>query len=225
MKANENIPSLFVDDDVLAINKPAGILTIPDGYDPTAPHLRSVLEPEWGNLWIVHRLDKDTSGVILLARNKRAHRHLSLQFENRQIHKHYHAIIVGSPPWQEIEIDIPLRINGDRQHRTIPAQLTGKTANTAVCVLERFEDFCLVDASPRTGYTHQIRAHLAAIGFPILADVLYGKNLAISPSPIQRVALHSRTIQYTHPSIASPIEQTAPYISGFAEALEIIRGK
>lgn len=220
---SENFITLFMDEDLLVINKPAGILTIPDGYDPSAPHLRSLLEPNWGRLWIVHRLDKDTSGVVVLARNKKAHRNLSLQFEKRQVHKHYHAIVEGSPPWQEIEINIPLRVNGDRHHRTVPAQLTGKPASTSVRVLERFENFSLVDAAPVTGYTHQIRAHLAYIGIPILADTLYGKNVSYSPLPILRVALHSRTIQFTHPSNASMIDLNAPYISGFAEALDIIR--
>lgn len=212
-----------MDNDLLVINKPSGILTIPDGYDPSVPYLRSLLEPTMGRLWVIHRLDKDTSGVIILARNKAAHRYLSLQFENRLVNKTYHAIVVGSPPWHEIVVDIPLLVNGDRQHRTVPAQLTGKPAATSICVLERFADYSLIEASPKTGYTHQIRAHLSATGFPILADDLYGMKQGLRLIPIQRLALHAERIQFTHPVGEKQMDIAAPYICGFSEALDWLK--
>ena len=86
---------LWHDDSLLVVNKPAGLPSLPDGYQPTAPHLKSVLEPAFGPLWIVHRLDRDTSGVIVLARTAEAHRVLNTQFEKRQVTKVYHALVLG----------------------------------------------------------------------------------------------------------------------------------
>lgn len=216
METVPDIPVLFLDEDLLGVNKPSGVLTIPDGYNPAAPHLRTLLESRFGRLWIVHRLDKETSGVVLLARNQSTHKSLSLQFENRLVHKTYHAIIIGSPPWQRLEIDIPLRVNGDRQHRTVPAQLTGKPASTTVEILNRYEGYCLIAAYPSTGYTHQIRAHLAASGFPILGDRLYSKNDHTIPQlPIQRVALHANCIKFTHPALKKPQVISASYPPDF----------
>ena len=99
---------LYEDDHILIINKPSGLLTLPHGYDPTLPHLKSILEPTYGRLWIAHRLDRETSGIIALARSKAAHRHLNTQFQARKVDKIYHALVVGTPPWDEKRVEIPL---------------------------------------------------------------------------------------------------------------------
>ncbi len=169
------IPILFQDDVILAINKPAGLLSIPDGYNPALPHVAGCLAPLFGRCWIVHRLDRDTSGVMILARTPAAHRELNIQFEQRQVKKIYHAFVQGQPEWTTILVDTPLRVNGDRKHRTVAAPLTGKAARRISEILERFPWGCLIEAQPHTGYTHQIRAHLATIGFPILADRFISK--------------------------------------------------
>ncbi len=215
---------LYLDDDLAAINKPAGLLSIQDGYHPELPHVRQLLEPAFGRLWIVHRLDKGTSGALLLARNLAVHKLLNTQFEARQVKKTYHAFISGNPHWEELEVDLPLRVNGDRHHRTVVAPLTGKPALTKVRVLERFSEHCLIEASPHTGYTHQIRAHLAAIGFPIAADLLYQPPLtAPAPRIISRVALHSYQIKFLLPSTQVHQTITAPYPEDFAQALVTVR--
>lgn len=198
---------LAADKDLLAFDKPSGLRTIPDGYDRTLPTVASLLEPEWGRLWIVHRLDKDTSGVLLLARTPDAHRDLSRQFQNHQVQKVYVALCLGVPKWSEKIIDLPLRVNGDRAHRTIHDPNKGKLARTALRLLGSREYYSLIEARPSTGYTHQIRAHLALAGLPLLGDPLYayppawiGPRLdpAFAP-PLNRTALHARSITFYHP--------------------------
>ncbi len=171
------IPSDLViwhDDALLVVNKPAGLPTLVDGYDPQAPFLAGILKKDWDPLWIVHRLDRQTSGVIIFARTALAHRDLNIQFEKRLAQKTYHALVIGSPDWSEKSISLPLRANGDRKHRTVIDAQRGKAARTDFSLLETFADYALVAAQPRSGRTHQIRAHLAAIGHPIVMDLLYG---------------------------------------------------
>jgi RluA family pseudouridine synthase len=161
------------DEALLVINKPPGLLSIPDGYDPSLPHLAGLLQERYGRVWVVHRLDKDTSGVMLFARSADAHRALNQQFEERKTRKEYHAVCVGMPEWETLSITLPLRVNGDRRHRTVIDHQTGKPAETDAAVLQRLGVFTLVSALPHTGYTHQIRTHLAAMALPILDDPLY----------------------------------------------------
>lgn len=223
------ISILFQDGAILVINKPSGLLSIPDGYNPTLPHVAGCLAPQFGKCWIVHRLDRDTSGVMILARTTTAHRELNIQFEHRQVKKIYHAFVQGQPDWNSILVDTPLRVNGDRKHRTVAAPLTGKAAQTDFQVLQRFPWGCLVKAQPHTGYTHQIRAHLATIGFPILADALYQNLGSIQkakgskeapPPPIGRLALHAYTIHFTHPLAQIPVHFTVPYPPDLQELIE-----
>jgi RluA family pseudouridine synthase len=165
---------IFTDESLLVINKPSGLLVIPDGYDPTLPHVAGVLASRFGPLWIVHRLDRETSGVLVLARNTEAHRSLNTQFETHQAVKAYHALVAGNPVWQENEVRLPLRTDGDRRHRTVVDRRHGKQAVTRFQVLESFRGWTLLEARPETGRTHQIRAHLSALGLPIVGDRLYG---------------------------------------------------
>jgi RluA family pseudouridine synthase len=221
---------LYQDEDVLAINKPAGLLSIPDGYDLSLPHVAGVLAPQFGKVWIVHRLDRETSGVLLLARSLEAHRDLNLQFEHRQVNKIYHALIVGQPVWEEIEMDAPLLVNADRKHRTLVSKLNGKPAQTSLRVLSRFTDASLIEARPHTGYTHQIRAHLAFSGFSILQDKLYvnipgapirqSAGINFPAGLIDRMALHARSIACLHPLRHTPLEIEAHYPPDFLAALQ-----
>jgi RluA family pseudouridine synthase len=210
---------LFQDPAILVIDKPSGLPTLPDGYDKSAPHVRSLLEPEWGRLWIVHRLDKETSGVLLMARTPEAHRALNGQFDAHQVTKVYHALVVGSPEWDEQTFDAPLRPNGDRRHRTIPDP-RGKSAVTHVRVLQHLGAFTLLEARPATGRTHQIRAHLGFVaGLPLAADALYGCKLPPDALPIARVALHAYSLSVTHPVSETPTTFDAPYPPDFAAAV------
>lgn len=223
-------PNLVIweDESFLVINKPWGLRTLPDGYDKTQPHLKSLLSPIYGRLWIVHRLDKDTSGVLLLARSAEAHRSLNTQFEQRQVVKIYHALVIGNPTWDRIECLQPLRANGDRKHRTVIDFERGKPAETHLEVIERFAGYTLLEAQPKTGRPHQIRAHLAGLDFPIAEDLLYGNRAEPEQTPpiqcILRPALHAHWLSFKHPLTNEEVSFEAPYPEDFATALQYLRG-
>jgi tRNA pseudouridine32 synthase / 23S rRNA pseudouridine746 synthase len=204
---------VYEDAYLLAINKPSGLLTIPDGYKPELPHVSGILGSRFGRIWIVHRLDKETSGLLLLARDAHTHRHLNQQFEERSIAKTYYALVCGAPPWQEKVIDLPLRVNGDRKHRTTVDAQRGKPAASHAVLLERYTLAAWLAVHPTTGYTQQIRAHLAAEGFPILFDALYHRP-AHPPEPSMsfptRLGLHAYSIKFSHPVTSDTIQLNAP---------------
>lgn len=236
MKAQ--FPILYLDDSIIAIDKPAGVLAIPDHWDPEVPVAQQMLAKEYGTLLPVHRIDKDTTGVLLYARTQDAHRTLNERFSTRQVEKVYLAIVSGEPEHDEWEIDAPLRPDGDRMHRTIIDMSKGKPALTRFEVVERFRGFALVRALPETGRTHQIRVHLAASRLPILADALYGdaeplmlsklkrrwKGDAFEEKPvIARSALHASKVTFLHPTSGMRLEIEAPLPRDFRAALNQLR--
>jgi RluA family pseudouridine synthase len=225
LNAEVSIPILFEDDALLVIDKPAGVLSLPDGYDRDLPHLATLLAARYGRLWLVHRLDRDTSGVLVLARTADAHHDLNDQFRERQVKKVYHALIAPAPNWEEISAESPLRKDGDRQHRTVVDPQRGKPAKTEFEVLERFPLAALIAARPHTGYTHQIRAHLRALGCPILADELYRlpDSPTFAPPPIGRMALHAFSISFTHPSSGETLVFNTPQPADFLTAIAKLR--
>ena len=195
------------DDHLVVINKPAGLRSIPDGYHSGLPHVRAVLEPLLGRLWIVHRLDKNTSGLMLLARSAVAHRELNIQFDESKIFKLYHAVIEGHPSWSKQHITLPLLKDGDRRHRTVIDHQRGKRAQTNIKVLTKGDKRTLVAAKPFTGRTHQIRAHLAAVGHPITGDRLYGDADNIFNGCL---ALHAKKLGITHPITSRELQFEIP---------------
>jgi RluA family pseudouridine synthase len=216
MNVSSPLDVLYQDSSLLAVNKPAGLLTIRDGYNPDLPYAVRLLEPVFGRLWVVHRLDRDTSGTLIFARNPSVHRELNMQFENRLTKKEYHAWIDGVPDWEEAVLESPLLVNGDRHHRTILSVEKGKPARTEIEMIEKHAGWSLVLARPKTGYTHQIRAHLKAAGFPILFDPLYGPKPDRWPEKYskiktKRLALHAFILSIIHPVTHKPLAIQAPY--------------
>lgn len=220
-----NIPILFEDDSLLAADKPAGVLSAPDRWDPELPVAAAILAKGRGRLWAVHRLDKDTTGVLLLARSEDAHRALSRAFETRGVSKDYRALVRGVPDWEESFCDLPLSPDGDAQHRTIVDAHRGKPSRTVFRVLAAFRDFSLVEARPETGRTHQVRVHLAALGFPVACDPLYGDGKPVLLSSIKRrwkgdpfeerpllarTGLHAASVEFPHPVTGRTTRIEAP---------------
>ena len=209
---------LYIDDDLLVADKPAGVAAVPGGWETGEASLFEQLEAEHGKLWIVHRLDRITSGVIVYARNAEAHRTLSGSFESREVHKTYHALVVGCPDWNEYACRLPLRADVGHNHRTAINHSEGQAALTRFRLRERFRANALLEASPETGRTHQIRAHIAALRFPILGDELYR---APSTELIERPALHAWSLELEYGG--KPLAFNAPYPKDFQQALEKLR--
>jgi 23S rRNA pseudouridine1911/1915/1917 synthase len=217
---------IFEDEDLLAVNKPAGMTVHPAPGHPSSTlvnailaHCRDlsgiggVLRPG-----IVHRLDRGTSGVILVAKNDAAHLALAKQLKDRTVEKTYVALVEGTPKPAEGVIDAPIARDPRRRQR-MAVVAGGRASVTAYRVVERFKGTSLVEARPKTGRTHQIRVHLAAIGHPIVGDRVYGK-----PSPIVgRQFLHARSIVFTHPRTGERMELEAPLAPDLADALRRLR--
>lgn len=238
----DEIAPLYMDNHLLVVNKPAGLRTIPDGYQKDLPDLRHVLMERHGRLWVVHRLDRETSGAILFARDAKTHRLLSLQFQNRQIKKFYHLLAIEPPLSAPLEINYPLRIDGDRSHRTVVDFRRGKQAITLLHSIRALgNDILLIEVQPLTGYTHQIRAHLSAAGYWLLHDNLYfpwnrppdsssahpylpEEYQRISRAlPIHRLALHCWRMEFFHPIFLSPFSITAPYPDDFNQTINLFK--
>jgi len=216
-------PIIYEDSAIVAFDKPAGLRVIPDGWDKSQPNLREMLKAMNYDYFIVHRLDKDTSGVLILAKDAEIHRALSLSFERRDITKKYFAIVNGLPAFNQSTIDKPLLVNGDRRHRTVIDDETGKRATTEVEVLERFVNFSFLTCRPHSGYTHQIRAHLASIKHPILNDALYFPQAPSHSLPITRLALHAAELIFPHPSSATLMTISSPLPNDFTLTLSQLR--
>ena len=210
---------IYEDTYLLVLDKPAGLPVLPDGWEKNAPYLVKTLEEEYGKIWIVHRLDKITSGVMVFARDAETHRTLNIQLEARQAEKVYHAIVEGIPQWNEKIAKHPLRINVGHKHRTGVSDKYGKPSETRFKVIKRYQEAALIEARPVTGRTHQIRVHAYALGHPLLGDTLYG---ASETHLIARPALHAHSLTFTHPQSGERQTFLAERPQDFVETLELL---
>lgn len=191
------IEVLFCDADLCVVNKPAGLLSVP-GRDP-AHHdsLASRLQADMPEITVVHRLDMDTSGVMVFARSAQAHRHLSKQFETKRIEKLYLCLVEGVVEDDEGEIDLPLRCDWPNRPLQMVDHEQGKKAVTHWRVHTRLEDRTLLELRPLTGRSHQLRVHCLSMGHPILGDRFYAPDHVIEKS--KRLCLHAQNLTFTHP--------------------------
>jgi 23S rRNA pseudouridine1911/1915/1917 synthase len=181
-----DIEKIYEDDDLIIVNKPSGLLVIPDRFNSALPCLNKMLESKIKQrLWVVHRLDRDTSGAICFAKNEPTHRYLSLLFQERDVNKYYIALVNGIVTPPEGKID-----NFIAEHPVIKGKMIvskkGKSAVTAYKVLQQWPLYSLVQFQIFTGRTHQIRVHMQSIGNSIVCDELYGDGKPFFLSNIKR---------------------------------------
>jgi 23S rRNA pseudouridine1911/1915/1917 synthase len=235
---NEKINILYQDESIIAIDKQAGMLTIPDRYRKDIPNLKRILTEKFGEIFIVHRLDKDTSGVLVFAKNADSHRNLNLQFQDNLPKRIYHVLVSGIFRKDELEIDIPIIPDPTNPSLSIPSA-RGKDSKTIVTVLERFKNTTLLQCELVTGRHHQIRVHCGAVGHPLLVDEIYGANDKFFLSSIkrkyhkgrnqeekpiiQRVSMHSYQLGIIHPTRNEEINFQAEYPKDFKASLTLLR--
>lgn len=244
------IPVLFEDEHLLAVDKPSGLLTSPDRYDPIRPNLMTLLHAgiEAGKPWAkarglaylmnAHRLDFETSGVILLAKSKPVLVELANLFGSEKPLKKYVALVRGTPAEEQFEIDEKLA-----PHPTRPGQMrvdpkNGKRSRTKVQIIERLSQYTLLRCEPLTERTHQIRIHLRYINLPIVGDALYGgrplflsslkPNYTLKPgreerSLIGRVALHAENLELQHPVTGATVSIAAPWPKDLSVAVKYLK--
>lgn len=236
MNKINSISPIFENEDFLAVSKPSGLLSVPDRMQSEAS-LKDMLKNKYGEIYTVHRLDKDTSGLILFAKNADVHKQLSLLFQHRTVQKLYVGFVLGNMAPSEGTISAPIREH-PAKNGTMIADEKGKPSLTEYKTLESFRNYAFVQFQIHTGRTHQIRVHSKYLGHPIVADKLYGtgeplllsvikrkfhlsKNESEERPLLGRLALHSYRISFQLNDIPYSIE--APLPKEFSATLQQLR--
>ena len=234
------IEIVYEDDDLVVVNKPANLLTIPDRFSPDKPNLYHMLGNEFGKIFTVHRLDRETSGILVFTKTEEAHKELSKQFMDRTVEKIYFALVEGVMHQQEGLIDKPLG-----PHPTHPEKMAvvhgGKPSRTNYKVTETFKNFTFIECSIETGRTHQIRVHLHAIGYPLAVDALYGRQSSFMLSKVKlrrfklskfeeeerplmsRTTLHAGKLVFNHPTTGERMTIQADLPKDFGAVINQLR--
>jgi 23S rRNA pseudouridine1911/1915/1917 synthase len=189
MKTTQAFSVIYEDERLIAVNKAAGITVAGDRWDDSKERLDKLVAdtlPQGSRLFVIHRIDRDTTGIVLFAKNEDSHRLLSLAFEDRQVRKRYIAIVHGRPLWKYSACDLPLVPDGNKRHLTIVDKYRGKSSLTHFRLLGSAGNYSVLEARPETGRTHQIRVHAAALGFPVACDPLYGNDKPVLLSSFKR---------------------------------------
>ena len=235
-----HLKPIYEDQDLLAINKPSGLLSIPDRFDRTIPSAKRILETTHSAIYTIHRIDKATSGLLIFAKNPVTHRQLSLLFENRKVIKRYIVLVSGKVDPTSGIIDMPIGKSASKAGK-MKLDTKGKSARTTFNLREQFESLALVGANIHTGRTHQIRLHFPHAGMPLAFDPLYGnsngvmlsafkrnfrpkKGIAEKPL-LNRLSLHSWKLEFEHPSTEKNIVLEAELPKDFKALLNQLRKK
>jgi 23S rRNA pseudouridine1911/1915/1917 synthase len=225
------------DETVVVLNKPSGVLVLPDRFDKNLMNLYDLLKETFGSIFIVHRIDRETSGVVLFAKTAEAHAFLNAAFEKREVEKKYRAIVIGSPGAESGCIDFPITENEHGVRKMKIDKKNGKEAVTEYRVIEKFTNYAFVEARPHTGRTHQIRIHLSAVGLPILADPLYStggwfflssikrnyKSNGEEKPLLARTALHALSLSFTHPATGAKTFIETPIPKDMETVLKVLK--
>jgi len=231
---------LYEDDHLIAIDKPAGMVVHPArGYqsgtvvNALAYHCQVLASGEDPvRPGVVHRLDKDTTGVMVAAKSDEAHWRLALQFERRRVHKEYLAVVEGELELDADRIDAAIGAHPYIRERYSVRREMGRQAATVYEVIERLNGFCHLRLLPETGRTHQLRVHLSSIRHPIVGDTLYGaRKITVGellgsddPTPaIERFALHAHRLEFRHPVTGKDVKLEAPVPEDFQALLNVLR--
>ena len=227
LKAQEiPIEIIYEDTDIIVVNKPKGMVVHPANGNPDGTLVNAIMAICKNSLsgiggeirpGIVHRLDKDTSGLLIVAKNDKAHVNMSEQIKNHEVKKTYIALVRGCVKENEATIDMPIgRSNSDRKKMAV--NKNGKNAVTHIKVLKRYDKYTLLEINIETGRTHQIRVHLSHIGFPVIGDYIYsnGKN----EFGVMGQCLHAKELEFKHPISGAEMKLQAPLPEYFEDILK-----
>jgi tRNA pseudouridine32 synthase / 23S rRNA pseudouridine746 synthase len=208
-----SVSILHEDDAIVVLDKPAGLCVIPAREGDPKDCLRHLVAERLGApVFVVHRIDRETSGLVVMAKTAGAHRALNDAFAARQVAKEYRALVAGAPPAGSGRIDVAL--HPARKGRMRPSEGGGLEASTDYRLIERYADAALVSFEPHTGRQHQIRVHARCLGCPILGDRLYAPQEVRLLAP--RLMLHAATLRFRHPVSGAEAEFQAPSPADFA---------
>jgi RluA family pseudouridine synthase len=236
------IPIIYEDRHLLAINKPSGYLIAPLQWEQTSRNLMLMLREgiDIGAPWArrrvlrfianIHRLDADTSGALLLAKNRTALSQMTERFERRQVDKAYLALVKGVFDENTFSTNAPIAEHPKILGKMVVDKRFGKEALTHFVVEKRFSKYTLLKAYPVTGRTHQIRIHLAWLGIPIVNDLLYNEEAILeqeqetnsNPFPMERLALHASELKFKHPLLPKKVIVQAPFPIDFAKSIQLL---